>query len=161
MDAAKGFAVNKHTPSKSKQPIAVRRYPHDRLVDLLSSFSHLRSNHQVLVSQLRGSIHELRELRSRLREHNVPRSPAADDKPVDQSTDGNSYGLTRRETQVAKLLAQGRSNQAIARELKISQHTARHHTQRILAKLEVHSRGEAGAKIRNASPGNYRIGNSA
>jgi hypothetical protein len=27
-------------------------------------------------------------------------------------------------------------------------HTARHHTQRILSKLEVHSRGEAGAKLR-------------
>jgi DNA-binding NarL/FixJ family response regulator len=58
------------------------------------------------------------------------------------------FGLTRREAQVATLLSQGRSNQAIARELNISEHTARHHTQRILAKLEVHSRGEAGAKIR-------------
>lgn len=140
--------MDKHTPLNSKEPAAVRRYPHDRLVDLLSSFSHLRSNNQVLVSQLRGSIHQLRELRSRLREQNAPRSPAEMGKAEDQSTEGNPYGLTRREAQVAKLLARGRSNQAIARELKISQHTARHHTQRILAKLEVHSRGEAGAKIR-------------
>jgi DNA-binding CsgD family transcriptional regulator len=58
------------------------------------------------------------------------------------------FGLTQREAQVARLLSQGRSNQAIARDLEISEHTARHHTQRILAKLEVHSRGEAGAKIR-------------
>jgi DNA-binding NarL/FixJ family response regulator len=50
-------------------------------------------------------------------------------------------GLTRREAQVARLLARGRSNQAIAQELNISAHTARHHTQRILSKLEVHSRG--------------------
>jgi DNA-binding NarL/FixJ family response regulator len=58
------------------------------------------------------------------------------------------YGLTRREVQVAGLLAQGRSNSGIAQDLRISAHTARHHTQRILSKLEVHSRGEAGAKIR-------------
>jgi DNA-binding NarL/FixJ family response regulator len=56
--------------------------------------------------------------------------------------------LTRREAEVAELLSQGRSNQAIARALNISEHTARHHTQRILSKLEVHSRGEAGAKLR-------------
>ncbi|HZN99276.1 MAG TPA: LuxR C-terminal-related transcriptional regulator, partial [Gemmatimonadales bacterium] len=58
------------------------------------------------------------------------------------------FGLTQREEQVAILLAHGRSNQTIARELQISVHTARHHTQRILSKLQVHSRGEAGAKIR-------------
>jgi DNA-binding CsgD family transcriptional regulator len=32
--------------------------------------------------------------------------------------------------------------------LGISAHTARHHTQRVLAKLKVHSRAEAGAKLR-------------
>ena len=46
------------------------------------------------------------------------------------------------------LLAQGRSNVAIAKTLGISTHTARHHTQRVLAKMRVHSRAEAGAKLR-------------
>ncbi len=58
------------------------------------------------------------------------------------------YGLTRRELEVATLLAQGRTNTAIANTLHISTHTARHHTQRVLGKLGVHSRAAAGAKLR-------------
>jgi DNA-binding NarL/FixJ family response regulator len=89
---------------------------------------------------------ELRELRGRLRSQNQysPQGNGASSE-VDL---GKRFGLTRREVQVARLLAQGRSNLAIARELRISSHTARHHTQKVLSKLEVHSRSEAGAKIR-------------
>jgi DNA-binding CsgD family transcriptional regulator len=58
------------------------------------------------------------------------------------------FGLTGRELEVAHLLAEGRSNAAIARTLSISPHTARHHTQRVLGKLGVHSRAEAGARLR-------------
>ena len=119
----------------------------DRLRDLLSSFLALRSNNRNLVAQLRGSIYELREHRRRLKQQHVPEiSP--DRHTANQSDLSKEFGLTRREAEVAELLSQGRSNQAIARELKISEHTARHHTQRILSKLEVHSRGEAGAKLR-------------
>lgn len=59
-----------------------------------------------------------------------------------------AYGLTERESDVARLLAEGRRNWAIATELGISPHTARHHTQRVLAKLGVHSRAEAVARLR-------------
>lgn len=117
----------------------------DRLAALLTSFSNLRSSNRALVQNLRGSIHELRELRSQLQRQQYA---GAGGGTAREPTLALRYGLTRREVQVAELLAQGQSNQAIARELKISAHTARHHTQRILSKLEVHSRGEAGAKIR-------------
>jgi DNA-binding NarL/FixJ family response regulator len=50
--------------------------------------------------------------------------------------------------QVAMLLAEGRSNEDVAAALQVSPHTARHHTQHVLAKLGVHSRAQAGAKIR-------------
>ena len=40
----------------------------DRLRDLLSSFSALRSNNRTLVAQLRGSIYELREHRRRFKQ---------------------------------------------------------------------------------------------
>ena len=113
---------------------AVAVDPADRLFDLLSAFSTLSSDGRVLVDEIRGSIHEMRQLRSQVRQ--------------DRANLQTRYGLTRREVQVAVLLAQGRSNSAIAQDLRISAHTARHHTQRILSKLEVHSRGEAGAKIR-------------
>ena len=119
----------------------------DKLADLLSSFSHLRRSHRALVQTLHGSIHELRELRSNLQKQHSAVLPANRNGSGENGLAGR-FGLTRREVQVAELLAQGRSNQAIARHLGISAHTARHHTQRVLSKLEVHSRGEAGAKIR-------------
>jgi DNA-binding NarL/FixJ family response regulator len=119
----------------------------DRLRDLLSSFSALRNNNRNLVAQLRGSIYELREHRRRLKQQHVLEI-SAERQITNQSDLSKQFGLTRREAEVAELLCQGRSNQAIARELKISEHTARHHTQRILSKLEVHSRAEAGAKLR-------------
>jgi DNA-binding CsgD family transcriptional regulator len=58
------------------------------------------------------------------------------------------YGMTPRELEVAILLAEGCSNYTVARRLGISPHTARHHTQRVLGKLGVHSRSEAGALLR-------------
>jgi DNA-binding NarL/FixJ family response regulator len=119
----------------------------DRLRDLLSSFSALRSNNRSLVAQLRGSIYELREHRRRLKQQHVL-EVSSERQIIDPSDLSKQFGLTRREAEVAELLSQGRSNQAIARELKISEHTARHHTQRILSKLEVHSRAEAGARLR-------------
>ena len=118
-----------------------------KLTDLLTSFSDLRSNNRALVRTLQGSIHELRELRSNLRKQHAPGARSGTDTARDSRL-AERFSLTRREVQVANLLAQGLSNQAIAQELKISAHTARHHTQRVLSKLGVHSRGEAGAKIR-------------
>jgi len=120
----------------------------DRFQDLLSTFWTLRSSNRVLVDQLRGSLGQLRELRRKLNERS---RFSLDGATAPKSSDEklmSKFGLTRRETQVATLLSRGHSNQAIARELEISEHTARHHTQKILAKLDVHSRGEAGAKIR-------------
>ncbi len=49
-------------------------------------------------------------------------------------------GLTRREAEVAGLLAEGLSNAAIADRLVLSQRTVEHHVAAVLAKLEVPSR---------------------
>jgi DNA-binding NarL/FixJ family response regulator len=123
--------------------------PADRLVDLLSTFSVLRSNGKVLIDRIRGSLDEMRELRTRLRRQQVPLAePGENGAANGQSHLRLRYGLTWREVQVAGLLVQGHSNSAIAEQLKISPHTARHHTQRILSKLGVHSRAAAGAKLR-------------
>jgi DNA-binding CsgD family transcriptional regulator len=119
-----------------------------RLQDLLTSFWMLRTNNRMLVDQLRGSIGELRDLKRQLRLQHARQSSVQPHQAENQNGVAQQFGLTRREAEVARLLGQGRSNQVIARKLGISEHTARHHTQRILAKLEVHSRGEAGAKIR-------------
>ena len=50
------------------------------------------------------------------------------------------YQLTRREAEVARLLAVGKSNAEIAKALSISEHTARRHTEQVLLKLGVRSR---------------------
>jgi DNA-binding CsgD family transcriptional regulator len=51
-----------------------------------------------------------------------------------------SFGLSKRECQVAELLAVGRSPKEIGGVLSISTHTARRHTERVYAKLGVHDR---------------------
>jgi len=56
-----------------------------------------------------------------------------------------AFGLTAREQEVLRLVADGRSNRDIAEELFISAKTASVHVSNILAKLKVTSRGEAAA----------------
>jgi DNA-binding NarL/FixJ family response regulator len=119
----------------------------DRLGDLLSAFSDLRRDSQLLLSQLRESMREMRELRGQLQDQRG-RGHANGAAQGRVSYLQERYGLTRRELEVATLLAQGRTNTAIANTLHISTHTARHHTQRVLGKLGVHSRAAAGAKLR-------------
>ena len=58
------------------------------------------------------------------------------------------FQLTPRETEVSQLLARGSSTAELANVLGISIHTARRHAEHLLAKLGVHSRGAAVAKLR-------------
>ena len=55
------------------------------------------------------------------------------------------FGLTAREREVLELVAAGRTNRQIGEQLFMSEKTASVHVSRILAKLEVSTRGEAGA----------------
>jgi DNA-binding NarL/FixJ family response regulator len=105
----------------------------------------LRQYNRRLLSELRGNVDQLRAEHARLTAARLPSSA-----PPVQSREQvwADYGLTEREIEVARLLAEGRRNTAIAGALGISPHTARHHTQRVLAKLGVHSRAEAGARLR-------------
>ncbi|WP_329126196.1 AAA family ATPase [Streptomyces sp. NBC_01465] len=65
------------------------------------------------------------------------------DVPAEGRPDG--LGLTPRETEVLRLVAEGHSNRRIAQELFISAKTAGVHVSNILAKLDVTSRTEAAA----------------
>ena len=61
--------------------------------------------------------------------------------------------LSRRETEVLRLLGEGLSNKAIADRLFISPKTAEHHVGRIYGKLGLKSRGEAAAyAVRSLGP---------
>lgn len=63
---------------------------------------------------------------------------------------GRRYGLTRREVEVAALVVARRTNREIADGLGISVHTVRHHVERILSKLGLHSRRQVGVKLRSS-----------
>jgi len=54
-----------------------------------------------------------------------------------------TYGLTPRETEVLRLVAEGRSNRAIAEMLSISERTVENHVLHILTKLDLDSRTAA------------------
>jgi predicted ATPase/DNA-binding SARP family transcriptional activator/DNA-binding CsgD family transcriptional regulator/Tfp pilus assembly protein PilF len=66
----------------------------------------------------------------------APGEPPAGQAPV---------ALSRREEEVAALVAQGLSNRQIASELSISEHTAATHVRRVLKKLGLRSRAQIGS----------------
>ena len=68
--------------------------------------------------------------------------------PLSDAALRERFGLTAREIEVARLLAEGKSNTEIARRLGVSLHTARHHGESVRTKLGVHLRGEVAAKLR-------------
>jgi DNA-binding NarL/FixJ family response regulator len=59
--------------------------------------------------------------------------------------------LTEREAEVLALLADGRSNQEIARELGVSLKTVQNHVSHVLAKLQVRDRTQAALRMRGLS----------
>jgi DNA-binding NarL/FixJ family response regulator len=63
------------------------------------------------------------------------------------------YGadLTEREAQVLALLADGRSNAEIARDLGLSVKTVQNHVSKVLAKLQVRDRTQAALRMRGLS----------
>jgi len=60
-----------------------------------------------------------------------------------RTPDRSAESLTERETDVLRLLAQGMSNQEIARALNVGEQTVKSHVSHILAKLGVPSRTQA------------------
>ena len=61
-----------------------------------------------------------------------------------------SFGLRGREPQVALLAAEGLSNAAIAERLRLSAHTVRHYLERVLDRLDLHSRKALALRLMGA-----------
>jgi two-component system, NarL family, response regulator LiaR len=84
---------------------------------------------RAIKSAAAGQVHLSPEAAARLvREVQIPGSPET---------------LTERETAVLRLLAKGRANKQIARELTIGEQTVKTHVSSILGKLELQSRTQA------------------
>jgi ATP/maltotriose-dependent transcriptional regulator MalT len=66
--------------------------------------------------------------------------------PAPSETPAARGGLTRRELEVLRLVAQGMSNGEIATDLVLSEHTVHRHVSNVLGKLEVSSRTAAVAE---------------
>ncbi len=60
--------------------------------------------------------------------------------------------LTSREREIAALVAEGRSNRAIAQELGISDHTVGHHLESIFNRLDIGSRSQLASYVRETQP---------
>ncbi len=73
--------------------------------------------------------------------------PAAPELTSRQAAKKESGGLTERERQVAALIAQGKSNREISRELVISEKTTERHVANILAKLGFNARTQIAAWV--------------
>jgi predicted ATPase/DNA-binding SARP family transcriptional activator/DNA-binding CsgD family transcriptional regulator len=74
-------------------------------------------------------------------------SPPAPPAPEQPSTGAQQPDLTRREKEVAALVAQGLTNRQIASELVLSEHTVHRHVAGILKKLDLHSREQVASRL--------------
>jgi DNA-binding CsgD family transcriptional regulator/sugar lactone lactonase YvrE len=70
------------------------------------------------------------------------------------------HNLTRREREVATLVAQGLTNREIATRLFISERTAESHVEQIRGKLGFHSRGQIAAWVRDGLTGDAGLASS-
>jgi non-specific serine/threonine protein kinase len=71
-------------------------------------------------------------------------SPLEPDQPI---INARPPALTRREGEVANLVARGLTNRQIAQELIISEHTVENHVAHILKKLNLHLRKQVASRI--------------
>lgn len=119
----------------------VRRLMAGRLAELGrrdEALEQLRLCHDAFEAM--GARRELNKTRGMFRE--IDARP-----PLVQSEDG-AAGLTSRETEIARSLAEGKSNKAIAKGLGISPRTVSTHLSNIYQKMELGNRGELSAFVR-------------
>lgn len=97
----------------------------------------------VAAYQVPGASRDIRRAEARVRQHGVRRGPHS----THRTTDVGWAALTPAEEQVARLVADGRSNGDIAARLFISERTVRAHLSGILTKLRLRSRAELAAAL--------------
>ena len=89
----------------------------------------------------------LRELHAAIGVLARPRLGAVASEDISDDALHQRFRLTKREAEVLRLLLRGESNSEVAHRLHLSEHTAHHHTEQVLRKVHVHSRGRLPAAI--------------
>jgi DNA-binding NarL/FixJ family response regulator len=118
----------------------------ERLAALLETDDVLQRERFDLMQDIRQSLAELRAQRRARIADRWPPGRAGEEASATAHL-ATRFGFTRREAEVALLLAGGSPNADIAQALRIIEHTARHHTRYVLLKLGLHSRARAGALV--------------
>jgi DNA-binding CsgD family transcriptional regulator/tetratricopeptide (TPR) repeat protein len=119
--------------------------PYEQAIALLDSENPPRLLEALKIFDQLGAIPAAATLRRQLRRmgvQGVPRGPR-------RTTQDHPAGLTQRQVDVLKLVAEDMTNAQIADRLFVSTKTVSHHVSAILMKLEVTSRGEAAAAARD------------
>ncbi len=95
-------------------------------------------------------------LEARLREiAGLVADPAGEAANIDPGLEQRLRGLSRREIEIVRLLAEGRRVAAISRDLDLSIHTVRNHLRAIFRKVHVHSQEELLDAVRGLPPGTF------
>jgi DNA-binding response OmpR family regulator len=81
----------------------------------------------------------------------LPPAPAAAGAALGDAELRSRYGLTGRQVEVARLLADGCSNAEVAERLGVTENTARNHTEQVMKKLGTSRRARVGAILRGAA----------
>jgi len=145
--------VSPLTPSRRRMAVRLGTSMPDKVVDdmrerlaaVVATTGELERNRSQLMERMLTTVKQMEALRDRLAQN-----PDGQDEALVSSLAirlARKYQLTPRELEVAILLSGGAPNAVIASSLRISEHTARHHTRHILVKLRLHSRARAGALI--------------
>jgi DNA-binding NarL/FixJ family response regulator len=112
----------------------------------------LAGQREAAVARLTAAYRTARKLGARPLAARITRDLAALGEPVERRLGRRAAGqlanagLSRRELEVLRLVAVGRTSREIARQLYLSPRTVEMHVQGILAKLDCHSRAEATRK---------------
>jgi DNA-binding NarL/FixJ family response regulator len=99
------------------------------------------------VAELRAAVEVFERVGARPYVERCERDVAGSSLASRRQRRGTAPRLTRQETSVARLVAQGKTNQAVADALVVSVNTIEYHLKNVYAKLGIHSRSELTLRV--------------
>lgn len=117
--------------------------PYERALELAGSGDTEATVESYRILESLGAGPATRLVRTRLRELGITRTP----RRLSTDTRSNAAGLTARQVEILRLLADGLTNAEIADLLVLSPRTVDHHVASVFQKLDVHNRRDAAARV--------------